>query len=147
MRPFLAMLVFLACALLLEGCGVAITKQHSKAKLDDLSLGMTKKQVEDCICKPDEVRQTGSRTGEGASLEIWQYDLYPKSTWKKHLLFSLPLLTMPLWMPLSEPDEYLLYFVDDRLAGWGRKGDWSDDAVRHLKVPETVVPKPCPRAA
>jgi len=76
-------------------------------KFQNLSLGMTKEQVEETIGKPTAVR--GAKIDEqGKENVVWEY-IERKDT-------GLP---VPYWF----------YFTDGILKQWGEAGDWKPDAT------------------
>jgi hypothetical protein len=93
----------------LLGCGT------TQQVLSRISLDMTKEEVTDKIGEPDAVR--GSiRNKYGQVVDVWEYRLYQYSG-------AIPGMS-------SNYDMYWLYFVDNKLAQWGKAGDWQKDADR-----------------
>ena len=119
---------------LLNGCGILIPLTYNKDKLTKLDLLMSKNDVRIRIGEPDEIR--GSITNvDGDIVTVWQYDLYPKSVALINFAFGIPLFTLT-WLlpPLKAPDTYWMYFVGDKLAQWGRAGDWRPDVIMQIRL-------------
>lgn len=120
------------------GCGIAVPLTHNKEKLSQLELLMTQQQIRTLISDPDEVR--GSlKNVDGDIVTVWQYDLYKKSSgWVNLGLGIFPFFTLTWWTPTlgnyNRPDSYWLYFVGDKLAQWGRAGDWQPDVIMQIRI-------------
>jgi hypothetical protein len=120
------------------GCGVAVPLSYNKEKLSQLQILMTQQQVRTFIGDPDEVR--GSlKNIDGDIVTVWQYDLYRKSSaWTNLGLGIFPFFTLTWWTPTlgnyNRPDSYWLYFVRDKLAQWGRAGDWQPDVIMQIRI-------------
>ncbi len=112
-----------ACALLVvAGCGVGYTIIKSEAKLDRLSVPMTKAQVIDAIGRPDRVLRDDGR------LLVWEYSLTARNQW----LYELGYCPISVWIggcliyPFTNlasehqreyPHHVIL--VNDELCAWG----------------------------
>src|SRR5262245_66252295 len=72
----------------LYGCGVGYTIVKSEAKLDKLSVPMTKGQVVDEIGQPDRVLRDDGR------MLVWEYSLTARKQW----LYELGLCPISIWI-------------------------------------------------
>ncbi len=108
--------------LALSGCGVAYTIVKSEAKLDRLSVPMTKNQVIDEIGRPDRVLRDDGR------VLIWEYSLTTRKQW----LYELALCPLSVWVggcviyPFTNVAAehqreypYHVVLVEDQLCAWG----------------------------
>ncbi len=73
---------------LLSGCGVGYTIVKSEAKLDKLSVPMTKAQVVEEIGRPDRVLRDDGR------MLVWEYSLTARKQW----LYELALCPVSVWI-------------------------------------------------
>jgi len=90
------------------------------------------------IGDPDEVRGSVINV-DGDIVTVWQFDLYKKSSaWSNFALGTLIFFTVTWWTPTLErynqPDPYWLYFVGEKLARWGRAGDWEPDVIMQVRI-------------
>ena len=105
-----------------SGCGVAYTIVKSEAKLDTLSVPMTKLQVIDEIGRPDRVLRDDGR------LLVWEYSLTARNQW----LYELGLCPISIWiggciiypftniaMEHQREYPYHVVLVNDELCAWG----------------------------
>ncbi len=106
----------------LSGCGVLYTVVKSEAKLDRLSVPMTKGQVIDEIGRPDRVLRDDGR------VLIWEYSLTARKQW----LYELALCPVSVWVggcviypftniATEHQREYPFHviLVEDQLCAWG----------------------------
>lgn len=118
------------------GCGVVVPLTHNKDKLSELELLMTQQKVRSRVGDPDEVR--GSiKNVDGDIVTVWQYDLYNKSSGWTNFALGFFLVTLPWWIaewPYNRPGSYWLYFVGDKLARWGKAGDWQPDVIMQIRI-------------
>ena len=131
-------IILLGCCFLQLSCGITVPLNHNKEKLSQLQLLMTQEQVRTSIGEPDEVR--GSlKNVDGDIVTVWQYDLYRKnSAWENLALGIAPFFTITWWTPTlgryNRPNSYWFYFVGDKLAQWGRAGDWQPDVIMQIRL-------------
>lgn len=110
------------CLIESAGCGVGYTIVKSEAKLDRLSVPMTKAQVIDAIGRPDRVLRDDGR------LLVWEYSLTARYQW----LYELGYCPISVWIggcliyPFTNlasehqreyPQHVVL--VNDELCAWG----------------------------
>lgn len=119
------MIKWLACmtiAASLSGCGVLYTVVKSEAKLDRLSVPMTKSQVIDEIGRPDRVLRDDGR------VLIWEYSLTARKQW----MYELALCPVSVWVggcigypftniATEHQREYPFHIVlvEEQLCAWG----------------------------
>ncbi|MDF0667985.1 MAG: PDZ domain-containing protein [Nitrospira sp.] len=108
-------------ALLLSGCGVGYTIVKSEAKLDRLSVPMTKAQVLQEIGKPDRIIRDDGR------MLVWEYSLTARRQW----LYEMAYCPIAVWFGgcilypftnfASDQHEspHHVVLVDDELCAWG----------------------------
>lgn len=106
---------------LLSGCGVGYTIIKSEAKLDRLTVPMTKAQVIEKVGYPDRVLRDDGR------MLIWEYSLTARRQWLYELLYC-PLsvviggcLFYPITNIASDQREYPhhVVLIDNELCAWG----------------------------
>ncbi len=78
-------------------------------RLYNIEIGMAKGKVIENLGEPYNV--IGSKTFESGIVEVWEYRRYEPGSWV-----------------LKET--YWVYFLNDKLAQWGRPGDWKSEADR-----------------
>lgn len=106
----------------LYGCGVGYTIIKSEAKLDKLSVPMTKGQVVDEIGQPDRVLRDDGR------MLVWEYSLTARRQW----LYELGLCPVSIWIggciiypftnvAMEHQREYPhhVVLVNEELCAWG----------------------------
>ena len=106
----------------LYGCGVGYTIVKSEAKLDKLSVPMTKGQVVDEIGHPDRVLRDDGR------MLVWEYSLTARKQW----LYELGLCPISIWIggciiypftnvAMEHQREYPhhVVLVNEELCAWG----------------------------
>lgn len=106
----------------LSGCGVLYTVVKSEAKLDRLSVPMTKGQVVEEIGRPDRVLRDDGR------VLIWEYSFTARKQW----LYELALCPVSVWVggcviypftniATEHQREYPFHviLVEDQLCAWG----------------------------
>jgi hypothetical protein len=111
-----------SAAWLIAGCGVGYTIIKSEAKLDRLSIPMTKGQVIEAIGNPDRVLRDDGR------MLVWEYSMTARKQW----LYELGYCPLSIWVGgclfypftniVSEHQrEYPqhLVLVNDELCAWG----------------------------
>lgn len=119
------MIKWLACltiAVSLSGCGVLYTVVKSEAKLDRLSVPMTKSQVIDEIGRPDRVLRDDGR------VLIWEYSFTARKQW----MYELALCPISVWVggcigypftniATEHQREYPFHvvLVEEQLCAWG----------------------------
>lgn len=108
-------------ALVLSGCGVGYTIVKSEAKLDRLSVPMTKAQVLQEIGKPDRIIRDDGR------MLVWEYSLTARKQW----LYEMAYCPLSVWFGgcilypftnlASDQHEspHHVVLVDDELCAWG----------------------------
>lgn len=106
---------------LLSGCGVGYTIVKSEAKLDRLSVPMTKAQVLQEIGRPDRILRDDGR------ILVWEYSLTARRQW----LYEIAYCPLSVWFGgcilypftnfASDQREYPhhVVLVDDELCAWG----------------------------
>ncbi|NGZ11768.1 MAG: PDZ domain-containing protein [Nitrospira sp. LK70] len=106
---------------LLSGCGVGYTIVKSEAKLDRLSVPMTKAQVLQEIGRPDRILRDDGR------ILVWEYSLTARRQW----LYEIAYCPISVWFGgcilypftnfASDQREYPhhVVLVDDELCAWG----------------------------
>jgi hypothetical protein len=106
---------------LLSGCGLGYTIIKSEAKLDRLTVPMTKAQVLENIGYPDRVLRDDGR------MLVWEYSLTARKQWAYELLYC-PLsmviggcLVYPFTNIASDQREYPhhVILIDNELCAWG----------------------------
>ncbi len=118
-------IVFLLSAFIVAsgtaGCGVGYTILKSEAKLDRLTVPMTKAQVVDAIGLPDRVLRDDGR------MLVWEYSLTARKQW----LYELGYCPLSVWVGgcifypftnlASDQREYPQHviLVNDELCAWG----------------------------
>lgn len=130
-----AIIILIVCFFHMS-CGVTIPLIKNKDKLSQLDLLMTQDEVRESIGDPDEVRGSVINV-DGDVVSVWQYDLYNKSSGWKNLAAGFFLLTMTWWIPNTKivyPHSYWIYFVDKRLAQWGRAGNWQPGVIKKIRI-------------
>ena len=121
-RSMVRVAVLLLVALSLSGCGLFYTVVKSEAKLDRLSVPMTKAQVIDEIGRPDRVLRDDGR------VLIWEYSLTARKQW----MYELALCPLSIWVggcigypftniATEHQREYPVHvvLVEDQLCAWG----------------------------
>jgi hypothetical protein len=117
-----ALMVALILPAFLVGCGVGYTIVKSEAKLDKLSVPMTKEQVVDEIGRPDRVLRDDGR------MLVWEYSLTARRQW----LYELGFCPISVWIggciiypftnvAMERQREYPhhVVLVNDELCAWG----------------------------
>lgn len=111
-----------ALAIMMTGCGVGYTVFKSEAKLDRLTVPMTKPQVLERIGHPDRVFRDDGR------MVIWEYSLTARRQW----LYELGYCPLSMWIGgcifypftnlVSDQREapYHVVFIDNELCAWGQ---------------------------
>jgi hypothetical protein len=107
---------------LFPGCGVAYTIVKSEAKLDNLSVPMTKGQVIDEIGRPDRILRDDGR------MLVWEYSLTARRQW----LYELGLCPISVWvggcviypftnvaMEHQREFPHHVVLVNEELCAWG----------------------------
>ena len=82
--------------------------------MSELSIGMTKAQVEESLGKPYTI--VGLRQYDHATMEVWSYRKY---SWDRYQYYLV--------------EEYWIYFLNGRVEGWGPAGEWVVEADRIYK--------------
>ncbi|ALA59985.1 PDZ domain-containing protein [Nitrospira moscoviensis] len=121
-RVLLALVVTGSGAAVTSGCGVGYTLVKSEAKLDRLSIPMTKGQVVEAIGRPDRVLRDDGR------MLVWEYSMTARKQW----LYELGYCPLSIWVGgclfypftniISEHQrEYPqhIVLVNDELCAWG----------------------------
>lgn len=119
MRLFIALIV----TALVSGCTFIhqdfdkYGKNYEKIPLHLLTIGDTKEKVQETLGEP--INVIGSKKFENGFVEVWSYE-------KWHASFGRDRLEQ----------EYWLYFLNGKLAQWGRPGDWQQEAdqIYELRV-------------
>jgi len=119
--PFVLLLLGLLFSLL-SACGVGYTVVKSEAKLDKLSVPMTKLQVLDHIGQPDRVIRDDGR------MVVWEYSLTGRRQW----LYELGLCPISIWiggciiypftniaMEHQREFPHHIVLVNEELCAWG----------------------------
>lgn len=148
MRFIIKIGLFLPLLVLLSGCGI-----KQKKLLNKLSIGMTKVEVKSKMGEPDEIHAP-IKDNDGNVVDIWEYNLaaIDENQVVKQFSVSFPLALLGLSLqfipgfPLAVAlmfscssfipaavmespyhyETYLIKFVNDILAHWGKKvGDSS----------------------
>ena len=116
--------VWIVCGIsvLLPSCGVAYTVFKSEARMDKLSVPMTKAQVVEEIGRPDRVLR------DDGHLLVWEYSLTARKQW----LYELALCPVSVWIggcffypftniAAEHQREYPhhVVLVNDELCAWG----------------------------
>ena len=97
-------LLIIGTLVFLLSCAVGIRK------MNDLSLGMSKEQVQTAVGNNYIIR--GAVVNKyNQSVEVWEYDVRKRRS-------------------LTESERYWLYMVDGKLVQWSRAGNWADEAAR-----------------
>jgi hypothetical protein len=120
-RAALRLTMMVLVSAVLSGCGLGYTIIKSEAKLDGLTVPMTKKQVLEKIGYPDRVLRDDGR------MLIWEYSLTARKQWAYELLYC-PLsvvvggcLFYPFTNIASDQREYPhhVILIDNELCAWG----------------------------
>ncbi|OIO39223.1 MAG: hypothetical protein AUJ75_01660 [Candidatus Omnitrophica bacterium CG1_02_49_10] len=101
-------LIILICIFVLTGCAIGGRAKQSRFnayKLIQVSMGLSKDQVQASLGKPNAVRQA-AKSKEGETIEIWEY-----------------IETGSFWRGKTE-EAYAVYFKDGLVYKWGRPKDW-----------------------
>lgn len=121
-RSLLLSAATLVALSIIAGCGVGYTIIKSEAKLDRLTIPMTKTQVVDAIGRPDRVLRDDGR------MLVWEYSLTARKQW----LYELGYCPISIWVggcivyPFTNiasehqreyPQHVIL--VNDELCAWG----------------------------
>ncbi len=106
-----------------SGCGVLYTVANSEAKLDRLSIAMSKEEVQEAIGKPDMVLR------EYAGITVWQYSMTTRKQW----LYELSLCPVSVFLggcvfypftnsvaDYNREHHVHVILVKDELCAWGR---------------------------
>jgi len=114
--------VSLIIAQSLTGCGLIYTVVNSEAKLDRLSLPMTKTQVVEEIGRPDRILRDDGR------VLVWEYSLTARRQW----LYELSLCPVSIWIGgcifypftntvahYNREYPYHVVLLNDQLCAWG----------------------------
>jgi len=114
--------VSLIIAQSLTGCGLIYTVVNSEAKLDRLSLPMTKTQVVEEIGRPDRILRDDGR------VLVWEYSLTARRQW----LYELSLCPVSIWIGgcifypftntvahYNREYPYHVVLLHDQLCAWG----------------------------
>jgi len=114
--------VSLIIAQSLTGCGLIYTVVNSEAKLDRLSLPMTKTQVVEEIGRPDRILRDDGR------VLVWEYSLTARRQW----LYELSLCPVSIWIggcifypftntvaQYNREYPYHVVLLNDQLCAWG----------------------------
>ena len=122
LRTYVLSAITLFILSLSSGCGVAYTIIKSEAKLDRLTVPMTKIQVMDAIGRPDRVLRDDGR------MLVWEYSLTARRQW----LYELGYCPISIWiggciiypftnLALEHQREYPQHviLVNDELCAWG----------------------------
>ena len=120
--PMIKWLACLTIAVSLSGCGVLYTVVKSEAKLDRLTVPMSKGQVIEEIGRPDRILRDDGR------VLIWEYSLTARKQW----LYELALCPVSIWVggcviypftniATEHQREYPFHviLVEDQLCAWG----------------------------
>lgn len=120
-RVCLFMLTAPLALLVTAGCGVGYTIVKSEAKLDRLSVPMTRAQVVDAIGRPDRVLRDDGR------MLVWEYSLTARKQW----LYEMGYCPLSIWIGgclfypftniASDHREYPQHviLVNEELCAWG----------------------------
>ena len=114
-------IAMLMLSALLSGCGLGYTIIKSEAKLDQLTVPMTKAQVLEKIGYPDRVFRDDGR------MLIWEYSLTARKQWAYELLYC-PLSVVIggcLFYPFTNiasdqrEQQHHVILIDNELCAWG----------------------------
>ncbi|MCS6896989.1 MAG: PDZ domain-containing protein [Nitrospira sp.] len=122
MHAAVGLAVGCALCILASGCGVGYTVLKSEAKLDRLTVPMTKPHVLKQIGYPDRILRDDGR------MVIWEYSLTARRQW----LYELAYCPLSVWIGgcvlypftnlVSDQREapYHVVFIDNELCAWGQ---------------------------
>ena len=121
-----------ALLLLMVVCAAACATPA--ARMETLSLGMSKKEVKNHLGEPAVVR--GAVTNQhGQVIEVLEYILAMPSTDSAGQIIAKSLGTIVSLGLLAgkfkgERRSFWLYFMEDKLVQWGQAGDWQEERKR-----------------
>ena len=110
-----------------------------------IDIGMTKVEVQGTIGNPDSVRGA-VKNNYGESVQVWEYDIADKrevNAWRLKYgavcALTAPFTFLITCIPMNgrqppDTENYWLYFVDGRLAQWGKAGDWQEKEIREIRL-------------
>ena len=117
----------------------------SSKRLQEVSLGMNKKEVSESLGEPDVVRGA-IRNKFNQVIEVWEYKLAlptddSAGTIIGKSVFTILTFGMGAATFRGERRNYWLYYYNDELVQWGQAGDWSREADRIYQINFDSSPK------
>lgn len=125
--PFIKGSFLLLILSLLSGC------VRDRSLLSKLTVGMSKQQVKSKIGAPDVTHSPGINK-KGELIDLWEYNLATHDKVKDSKLTAATIVAQAVFPPLAaipslvmdspySYHDYLLKFVNDALACWGKKNE------------------------
>lgn len=104
---------------MLNGCGIVITKKKSETRLSELIAGQRREEVIKIIGKPDIIGEP-QRLPDGSVLQIDRYSLYPGHQSWTQLGMGLFTETFSWWLPMkTDLNPYQVRYINGVLDRWG----------------------------
>ena len=114
--------------------GCATSPERTEDKFNQISLGMSKKEVLAALGKPTAAKGA-IRNKYAQIIEVWEYTLALRADESKGAMVGKTALTVitasasALGVKWVRKD-YWLYFYDDTLVQWREVGDWGQEVDR-----------------